>query len=266
MDNGYPEYNEPYPGAYKVLEENIRKVQEMGGHVILVCNAHFVDKSTDYYKKYGQEVELLNIEGNSYPKRFAYSGLGEFNSSYRGTDFAICCFGSERWRKQVISQLKMMGDDFGADCVFADCVGGCPMQPCFNPTHEHGYRPDGEWTGHRKFFQEAMDYSYASGKVFGTEVLTDIAASYTQFVHSLVNAEFKIKSNLCPEMFRYTFPEVITSCRHIQNSYGDFAKQFNGISSLEVPQFCRIGFTRLFVHSTFQIADSIVPVKIEPLD
>ena len=58
----------------------------------------------------------------------------------------------------------------------------------------------------------------------GTE-LTDIAAAYTQFIHGLVNVDFKVKSDAFPALFRYTFPEVITTERGIRSEEGDFDRQ-----------------------------------------
>lgn len=224
MDRGYPNYEEPYPGAFKILSENIKKVQEMGGRVILECNCHFLDPKSDFYREHGDLVKILDINGNEYRPAFVYYGRGEFRETYGAVQFPIVCAGTELWRNQVLSQLKMMRD-LGADCVFADCYGGCPYQPCFNTKHEHGNRVDEEWISHRKFFRSAADYCKESGKVFATEVVTDIAASYTQFIHGLVNVNFKINSDAFPQMFRYTFPEVITTERNIYSSDGDFAKQ-----------------------------------------
>lgn len=64
------------------------------------------------------------------------------------------------------------------------------------------------------------------GKVLGTEVVTDIAASYAQFIHGCDNVGFYVGSRAFPAMFRYTFPEVITTNRGLRHSHGNFRKQF----------------------------------------
>ena len=61
--------------------------------------------------------------------------------------------------------------------------------------------------------------------MFAAEVVTDIAAAYTQFIHGLVNVDFKVKSDAFPALFRYTFPEVITTERGIRCAEGDFDRQ-----------------------------------------
>ncbi len=224
MDRNYPTYEEAYPGAFKDLAENIRKVQDMGGRVILECNCHFLDPKNPFYKEFGDEVKLLDINGNEHRPAFVYPGRGEFRAEYGKHQFPICCSGTERWRNQVLSQLRQMGD-LGADCVFADCFCGCPYQPCFNDRHEHGARVDEEWIGHRKFFDAAVEYCNEAERVFAGEVVTDVAAPYTQFIHGLVNVDYKIKSNQFPQLFRYTFPEVITTDRGNRDGEGDARKR-----------------------------------------
>ena len=224
MDRDYPYYEEAYPGAFKDLADNIRKVQEMGGRVILECNCHFLDPSTDYYKLFGKDVVILDINGNEIRKGFVYNGRGEFREMFGHVQFPLACTGTQRWRSQVLGQLRQMGD-LGADCVFADCYGFCPYQPCFNREHEHGNRVDAEWTYHRKFFSDALTYCDEVDKVLGTEGVTDIAGAYCQFLHGNINADFKIRSNAYPQLFCYTFPEIIHTERNIYSSEGEFDRQ-----------------------------------------
>ncbi|MBQ6892633.1 MAG: hypothetical protein IJN48_00360 [Clostridia bacterium] len=239
MDRNYPTYEEPYPGAFKELSDNIKKVQDMGGHIILECNCHFLDPNNPYYKEFGDEVKIIDINGNEIRPAFVYPGRGEFRATYGKHQFPICCSGTERWRNQVLSQLKQMGD-LGADCVFADCFCGCPYQPCFNDRHEHGARVDKEWVGHRKFFESAVEYCDSADKVFAGEVVTDVAAAYTQFIHGLVNVDFAIKSNQFPALFRYTFPEVITTERGIRDAEGSSPKQMRAALTTGVRLDCEL--------------------------
>ena len=224
MDREYPNYEEPYPGAFKDLADNIRKVQEMGGRVILECNCHFLDPSSDFYKQFGKDVVLLDINGQEIRKGFVYNGRGEFRETFGHVQFPLACSGTKLWRDQVLSQLRLMGG-MGADCVFADCFGFCPYQPCFNDKHEHGPRVDEEWIYHRQFFDEAVDYCREAGKVLGTEGVTDIAGAYCPFLHGNINADYHTKTSAFPQLFAYTFPEIITTERNIYSSEGEFDRQ-----------------------------------------
>lgn len=224
MDRAYPIYKEPYIGAFDELRENIRAVQAMGGRVILECNCHFLDLAGDYYKTYGDEVKILTINGDEVRPSFVYPGMGEFRAAYGARPFALCCAGTVRWRDQLMKQMEQLRS-LEADCLFADCYGGTPYQPCFNRRHEHGARVDEEWISHRKFFDRAVDYCQKEDRVFACEIVTDIAAAYVQFIHGLINVDFKIKSDAFPALFRYTFPEVITTERGIRSEEGDFDRQ-----------------------------------------
>lgn len=224
MDRAYPIYKEPYIGAFDALRENIQKVQDMGGRVILECNCHFLDPEGDYYKTYGDEVKILTINGDEVRPSFVYPSMGEFRAAYGAKQFALCCAGTVRWRDQLMKQMEQLRS-FEADCLFADCYGGTPYQPCFNRRHEHGVRVDEEWISHRKFFDRAVEYCRKENRVFACEVVTDIAAAYSQFIHGLVNVDFKVKSDAFPALFRYTFPEVITTERGIRHEEGDFDRQ-----------------------------------------
>ena len=226
MDRNYPIYTEPYEGAWAELKENIAKVREMGGRVILECNCHFLDPHTDYYKEFGEELVILDINGNEYRPAFVYPGRGELRAAYGAHQFPIVCAGTQRWRDQFASQFKLMAEEMDPDCLFADCYGGCPHQPCFNTRHDHGNRVDEEWIYHRMIFSDAEKYCAEQNKVFAAEVVTDIAAAYTQFIHGLVNVDFQIRSSQFPALFRYTFPEVITTERGIRCPEGDYFKQF----------------------------------------
>ena len=224
MDRDYPYYEEAYPGAFKDLADNIKKVQEMGGRVILECNCHFLDPQVDYYEKFGHEVEILDINGDPLAKYFVYNGRGELREKLGQKMFYLACTGTQRWRDQLMSQIRLL-DSMGADCLFADCFGFCPYQPCFNTRHDHGNRVDQEWIYHRMFFGEASDLAYSHGKAFATEGVTDIAGVYTQFMHGNIAADYKIKTDDYPQMFAYTFPELIFTERNIYSSEGRFDRQ-----------------------------------------
>ena len=224
MDRAYPKYEEPYPGAFKELAEAIKKVQELGGRVILECNCHFMDPSGDFYKQYGAECRLLDINGNEYRPAFVYAGWGEIRQRLGKVQFPLACEGSPRWRDQLAAQVRQL-ESFGPDCIFMDCYGFCPYQPCFNDTHDHGPRVDEAWISHRKIFQDAMDLSYSTGKVLGTEGVTDIAAAYCQLLHGNIQADYRVKSDQFPQLFRYTFPEAITTERGFLSSKGNYKRQ-----------------------------------------
>ena len=225
MDRAYPKYEEPYPGAWAELKANIAEVRRRGGRVIIECNCHMIDPSSDFYREHGREVTIRTINGDEHRVSFVYPGFGEFRQMYGARQFPVACAGTPLWRSQVYSQLELMQNALDPDCLFVDCYGAAPTQPCFNDAHEHGPRIDREWVFRRKFFDRAAAYCDGIGKPLATEIATDIAASYVQFIHSALSfASVAPNSEQFPALFRYTFPEVIVSNRGVRNAEGDFAK------------------------------------------
>lgn len=218
MDRAYPKYEEPYPGAWKTLKENIAQVRARGGRVIIECNVHMIDPKSDFYRQFGEEVRLLDINGNEHRVAFSYPGYGTLRHLFGKAQFAVACSGSARWRKQLFSQLEMMQNAFDPDCLFYDCYGAAPTQPCFNARHDHGPRIDVEWKTRRMAFADAEAYCAGRNKVLACEIPTDIAASYVQFNHGLSEVDLAPGSNQFPALFRYTFPEIITTNRGCRSS------------------------------------------------
>ena len=248
MDRGYPDYTEPYPGAYEALKQNIRKVREMGGRVILECNCHFMDPQTEFYKKYGDEVKIININGDDSRHGFlsggyVYCGAGELRMAEGPKVFPLACGGSKRWRDQLHSQVELMGG-MDPDCLFLDCYGAHPSELCFNDKHDHGPRVDEEWVSHRKVFADAEQYCAQNDKVLATEWVTDIAASYNQFLHGCGNVDLNPGSRQYPALFRYTFPEVITTERGIRHTEGAYIKQFKWSLTMGLRLDCELHVCR----------------------
>ena len=224
MDRAYPRYEEAYPGAFKDLADNIRKVQQMGGRVILECNCHFMDPREEFYREHGQECRMLDINGQEYRPSFVSAGRGELRQRLGKVQFPLACEGSPLWREQLASQLRQLAS-FGADCLFMDCYGFCPYQPCFNDRHDHGPRVDEAWISHRKILSDASSYALSQGKTIGTEGVTDIAGAYFPLLHGNIQADYKVRSDQFPQLFRYTFPECITTERGFLSSEGDYKHQ-----------------------------------------
>ena len=221
MDFGYPEYNMT-PESKKKLRENIKKVQDAGGHVILVCNANYVDPRTEYYKKHGDDVIRIDMNGNQYLGEHGYSEYGVMRRLYGARQFRLVCYGAKEWREQLLRQGGLM-KEFSPHCLFYDILGASPHTPCFNDKHDHGPRIDEDWVTRRIVYEQLVNLC---GKdVFATEITVDIAAAYCQFIHS--NDGFSPRDHgdrYFPQMFRQTFPEVIISNRGARDESPGFER------------------------------------------
>lgn len=204
------------------LKKAIREVQELGGRIILMCNATYINLQTDYYKEHGKEVAHLDIYGNEDLARHSYLFQSVWRSITPFRGYLHGCCGSKTWRDTLIGFCHQLME-FGADCIFYDCFGAWSSFPCFNDRHDHGNRVDEQWEGRRKVYEEVRRLC-GDTFVFGNEVLTDIAASYTQIVHSLTPNLYDSYYDFM-KMFRYTFPEVVVTNRFLHNESKGFDKQ-----------------------------------------
>lgn len=222
MDNGYPEYPIS-PQRARALKENIAKVRAMGGHVILVCNANFIDADTAYGRQHGREYTQLDRRGHVRFRKCCYSPYSATRPMRMFGDsplFLYPCSGVPQWRDQLIAQFAML-KEYEPDCIFYDCYGIEPNGFCFNDRHQHGNRVDEEWPYKRRVLRQ-LEEACGSRYAFATEQVTDIAAAYTQFIHGCRGSFEPEDPFTFPQLFRQTFPEVITTNRLARDSRPGF--------------------------------------------
>jgi len=212
MDRSYPDYEEAYPGAFEDLKKGLEEVRRRGGFTILECNFTFMSRDTPFWKEHGPGTVMHDMWGEYVSPAFGYPGYGEYAIDFGKHRFYSGCTSTGPWREQMARQIRLLGG-LGADVLFMDCFGGAPFQGCFNPAHPHGGRIDRDWTYRRLIYRDAADYAASIGRTLGNEVVTDISASYSPFIHGLVNATLDPASEEYPPMFRYTFPALITTNR-----------------------------------------------------
>ena len=217
MDRYYPDYVEAYPGAFDELKRGLDEVRRRGGFTILECNFTFMSKDTPYWAAHGEETAMRDIWGEFVNPAFGYPGFGEYIVEFGKRRFYSGCTSTQPWRDQMAKQVRLLGE-LGGDVIFMDCFGGAPFQGCFNAKHPHGPRVDADWKYRRLIYQDAADHVKSIGKTLGNEVVTDISASYSPFIHSLVNASLDPTSEEYPPLFRYTFPKLITTNRGMHGS------------------------------------------------
>ena len=114
---------------------------------------------------------------------------------------------------------------FGADGLFFDQMGGRVPYLCFDKSHPHAgpalARP-------RQKRQPGRDAAGADcgapGRAFGTEKVSDCLDRHVDFVHV---ADFgAAQTRSVPEVFRYTFPEILCSSRGIRDE-SDHVRRMN---------------------------------------
>ena len=230
MDSGYPAYTpDPSCGGFDELRKNIRKVQEMGGRVILYYNGQLIDTASDYYRNGGgQKVAIKRADGTEHREFYNFSNTGVFTRGFGNKNFTVACPSCREWR-DILKRHVDQAFALGADGVFLDQLG-LASYPCCDPTHGHPVPFTGLMNSKRDMCREL--YEYAKSKDpdfgFGLEHTTDQTAEYSDYIHivgstaQVWNPDFREKGER-PQLkseaplFSLAYPEIYLSDREIRD-------------------------------------------------
>lgn len=221
FDNGYPHYEvDPELGGEEGLRAAIAEVQRLGGHVILYNNGILIDKNTDFYREHHKEAARIDIDGNEYEDHYKFENNGTVLRNYGYKSFVDACQATKIWHDKLIENgyFKLR---FNPDSIFYDQIGG-RSKLCFNPAHEHGYRPDDEMVYRRRNMRDVRAI-LGPDQAVGTECVNDSLICEVDYTHGCdrgAGYRSTLAGNvqtLFPEMYRRTFPEPIISNRWIHD-------------------------------------------------
>jgi hypothetical protein len=204
-DRLYPNYMpDNLLGGREEMRRAIARANERGFKIIVYTNGKIVDTSTDYYKYNGLETVILDEKKQP---------LLEFWRKHKNTTpliFATACPGSSFWRKTMLD-LALDAKSLGANAFYIDQVGqGSPVTlQCYSDNHDH-QTPQEAYSIYRiKLIQDIRKKIKQIDPDFSvmTEGLNDALLNEVDFFQGVPNLNTPF---LFPEMFRYTFPEVIS--------------------------------------------------------
>jgi len=217
-DNGYPDYKpDDALGGEAALRKAIAEIQRRGGRVMLYANGHLIDVDTDYYRKIGKRICLKTSQGSEYREAYKFAGDGTYLRNFGAREFVGACQTTPEWRERLIEIGRTMAS-LGPDCLFYDQMGGVMPYLCFDPSHPHAGPALAQGPG-KNANLAAMRRALIEGhaeRAFGTEHVTDCLSRHVDFVHT---ATFGMSpaAEAAPEVFRYTFPEILCSSREIRD-------------------------------------------------
>jgi hypothetical protein len=203
-DRYYPNYMpDDLLGGRSDMKNAIERIHNRGFRVIVYTNGKIIDTSTDYYLFNGIETIILNQKKQP---------LLEFWKKHENSApviFATACPGSSLWRKTILD-LAIDAVSLGADAFYIDQMGqGSPVNlMCYSEFHDHDI-PQQAYSKYRiRLFHEIRTMGKKINPEFSimTEGINDALLCDVDFFQGIPHLSTPF---LFPEMFRYTFPEVI---------------------------------------------------------
>jgi len=207
-DHLYPYYNpDNLMGGRKELMKAIERAHQRGKKIILYANGKIMDTSTDFYLYNGSEA-MVKME-NRQPEIQYY--IKQKNAT--PVIFAQGCTGSPIWRKTMFD-LGLQAVNLGADGILYDQMGVMTPQLCFSEDHDHipGMSDTHNRNDMIREIRTAMR-KINPGFIVMTEATNDAIIKEIDYHHGW-GVGLAPGPNVFPELFRYTFPELISTQRN----------------------------------------------------
>ncbi|OQA83695.1 MAG: hypothetical protein BWY31_02782 [Lentisphaerae bacterium ADurb.Bin242] len=230
MDSGYPVYSpDETQGGFEALRENIGKVRNRGGHVILYYNGQLIDAAGKYYVSgAGRRVSIKRADGTEHREFYNFSDTGNFLREFGNKTFVVACPSCREWL-DVLKKHVDFAVAVGADSIFFDQIG-LASYPCCDPAHGHEVPFIGLMNEKRRMLKELYEYAKSRNPNMGLgiECTNDVMASYTDFYHicgnvaQVWNSDWKDRGT-APQFLsdaylnRAAFPETIISTRNLRD-------------------------------------------------
>jgi len=224
MDSGYPNYQpDEALGGADALRDAIREINALGGKVVLYSNGHIIDVNTDYYREEGWKYTMKNIEMQEYREYYKFSNNGTMLHFGGLKTFVGACHGTHQWRNKV-EELAHRHLELGSNGTFFDQLS-CGFRLCFDKSHDHGNRIDVDPQFREKSVRHIRDM-VNEDQWFGSEWASDRLSPFMDFTHGCGTGT-SLKEGVYPYIYRYTFPEVLTSNRLAHDEKPIYRRELN---------------------------------------
>ena len=210
-DNQYPIYNpDPAMGGEAELRRGLAAITAAGGKSILYIQGHLLDPTTEFYREKGYKMAAKNIWGSPYYEQYNKFNQSSFLENFSRKLFVPVWPGDPNWI-QLMSETGRRVMDLGPTGIIFDQLGGMAY-PCFD--NSAGVRPSEAFaTGRKQLLTTLRDdlrrVRPDSGMMI--EHLTDAYAQHADIMHAV--SGMTIGDASFPQLFRYTFPDVISTTR-----------------------------------------------------
>lgn len=225
-DHLYPDYDpDPEMGGREALVRGIKTIHEKGLKCYLYANGQLQEReATEFWHKTGRFNAIVNEAGETYRETWH-----KFSDAPAHT-FDLGCLRSEAWFERMLF-LARQANALGADGILYDQLGNSPPRPCYAKNHGH---PVGQmvFAEDKALFLRRIKAEMAKVNpdfIFVTEGLGDIFIDTISFYHGMSTGAHSYScmdnvkrrlgggvndgADFWPEIFRYTLPEIVSTCR-----------------------------------------------------
>ena len=221
-DHLYPDYDpDPKMGGVAALKAGIAEAHRRGIKVYIYANGQLQHVgATTYWEEFGKTNSLICEDGSLVIQNYhKYSDIPKY-------DFALSCLWAKPWAARMMA-LAEQAEGFGADGILYDQLGIFAPFACWGEGHGHG-APGYAYAAERPgFVRQIADAIQKRNPQFAilTEglhdtILDSIAAfhgcsggTYPWVLGDVTGRATGGKAEVFPELWRYTFPELVTSTR-----------------------------------------------------
>ncbi|MBU2904074.1 hypothetical protein KO529_04695 [Arenibacter algicola] len=207
-DRLYPNYlPDPLMGGERELKEAIKRAHARGIKIVIYANGKLIDTSTDYYKYRG--IETIAFGADKKPRMSFYVK----HNNLSPVIFTLACAGSELWR-ETMHDLALQAHSLGADGILYDQIGVYSPELCYSTYHDH--KPGQSDSPFRlQMMREIREDLKARNPDFVvmTEASNNSVLREIDYTHG-VGAGYAPSNNVFPDLYRYTFPELMATQRN----------------------------------------------------
>ncbi|MBR2839286.1 MAG: hypothetical protein IKE55_10910 [Kiritimatiellae bacterium] len=245
-DHLYPDYDpDPAQGGRDALVSGLRRIHERGLKCYLYANGQLQERdATDWWRTTGRHNAIVMPDGTTFKETWH-----KFSDAPAHT-FDLGCLRAKPWRDRMLALARQAGD-FGADGILYDQLGNSLPKPCYGRGHGHApgqmaFAEDTE--AFLRFIRDGMEKS-RPGFLLLTEGLGDTFSDTIALYHGMCigaypffhgpNVKLRLSGgandgvDYFPEMFRYTFPEIVSTCRNNNPFIDRFGANYGAIFGLK---------------------------------
>ena len=224
-DHLYPDYDaDSKMGGAEALKAGIAEAHRRGIRVCIYANGQLQQIGvTKFWGEHGEKIAIRKRDGSPYIQTYhKYKDIPVYQ-------FALGCLHAAPWHDRMLA-LARQARSFGADAILYDQLGVTTPFECWGKGHGHPV----PWTSHCEdrpgFVRRIADEMHATDKDFAvfTEGLHDGLLDTIGMFHACQPGSFMSDVNVLkasratsrantepfPELFRYTFPELVTTTRN----------------------------------------------------